>query len=127
MKIAACVVLYNPSLQVVANIQSYYPFVECLIAVDNSEHKNGAVEQALQSRFTNVIYKFLNANLGIAAALNIACSTALEKGAGWILTMDQDSSFINSDLSKMIDDIAIIEAQYTKVGIITPYHVLAEG
>jgi rhamnosyltransferase len=127
VKIAACVVLYNPSLQVIANIQSYYQFVDCLIAVDNSEQKNGAIEEALQSNFKHIIYKFLNANLGIAAALNIACTTAAEKGFDWILTMDQDSSFVSNDLSIMIADIAAIEAQYGNVGIITPYHVLAEG
>lgn len=127
IKIAACVVLYNPSLQVINNIQSYYPFVNCLIAVDNSERKNAAIEQALKNSFGEVIYKFLNTNLGIAAALNIACNTAIEKGFDWILTMDQDSSFVNNDLSKMMTDIDTIEAQYNKVGIITPYHVLAEG
>ena len=126
IKIVACVVLYNPSLEVIANIQSYYPFVNYLIAVDNSEQKNETIEQALQSRFNNLAYKFLNANLGIAAALNIACSIAIENKFDWILTMDQDSSFVGNDLSKMITDIDTIEAQYKKVGIITPYHVLAE-
>jgi len=126
-KIAACVVLYNPSLQVISNIQSYYPHVDCLIAVDNSERQNGAITEALQHNLNNVIYKFLNKNLGIAAALNIAATIALDKGFDWLLTMDQDSSFVTNDLSKMIEDIAAIEAQYDKVGIITPYHVLAEG
>lgn len=126
-KIAACVVLYNPPLQVISNIQSYYPFVDCLIAVDNSEQKNEAIADALQSNFLNVIYHPLNANLGIATALNIACKMAVDKGFDWLLTMDQDSSFMADDLSKMIADIDAIEARYGKVGIITPYHVLAEG
>ena len=126
-KIAACVVLYNPSEQVIANMQSYCLYVDCLIAVDNSEQKNNTVITAIQSDLHQVIYKFLHANLGIAAALNIACTTAVEKGFDWMLTMDQDSSFVEDDLRKMIADINVIEKQYGKVGIITPHHILAEG
>ena len=70
-KIAACVVLYNPSLQVISNIQSYYPHVDCLIAVDNSERQNGAITEALQHNLNNVIYKFLNKNLYILGFKNL--------------------------------------------------------
>ncbi|WP_152056910.1 glycosyltransferase family protein [Aliarcobacter butzleri] len=98
MKLAACVVLYNPDNDVFENILTYGNFVDNLIVVDNSLIKNDCLIDKLKSSFeTKLIYINNNDNLGIATALNQACDKAIELQFKWILTMDQDSSFENFD------------------------------
>ena len=124
-KIAACVVLYNPPLPALENMPSYFPFADVLIVIDNSEQRNEQFESLLHKAFPHIIYHFQNANPGIAGALNVAAEIAIQMQCNWLLTMDQDSRFMNDDLGKMIDDIAAIEKQFSPVGIITPFHLLA--
>lgn len=96
MKLAACVVLYNPDNDVFENILTYGNFVDNLIVVDNSLIKNDYLIDKLKSSFeTKLIYIDNNDNLGIATALNQACDKAIELQFKWILTMDQDSAFEN--------------------------------
>lgn len=96
MNLFACVVLYNPLDNIFDNIISYGKLVDKLIVIDNSITKNTDLIQKLQNEFKdNIIYINNGDNLGIATALNIACDRAIELGCDWILTMDQDSSFIN--------------------------------
>ena len=116
-KISAGVILYNPEDDVFANIQSYASSVGSLIVVDNSTSHNPQLIEKLQNEFTNMVYINNNANLGIATALNIACEKAIELGSKWILTMDQDSRFLNFahyltcfDTLKQTEDIALVAA-----------------
>lgn len=96
MNLIASVVLYNPKDDVFDNIKTYADFVDNLIIVDNSERKNIKLISLIKNYYKNkLIYINNNGNLGIASALNIACSKAISLGFDWILTMDQDSSFVN--------------------------------
>lgn len=95
MKLSATVVLYRPDELVLKNIESYGHDVDLLIVIDNSEKINADVKKSLLESFGNIIYYAKNENLGIATALNIACDIAIENGCTWILTMDQDSKFLN--------------------------------
>ncbi len=94
-KIAATTILYNPDESIFLNIASYINDVDILIIVDNSEKLNNEIRDKLLKKHINIEYIFNGKNLGIATALNIACDKALELGYDWILTMDQDSCFIN--------------------------------
>ena len=94
-KVAACVVLYNPEDDIYENIASYIKDVNILYVVDNSTRHNEDLIKRLFDAFSNIEYINNNDNLGIATALNIGCNKALERGYKWILTMDQDSKFIN--------------------------------
>lgn len=96
-KISATVILYNPEDEIYDNILSYGHNVDLLIVVDNSTKHNNELINRLTKEFTNLIYINNNANLGIATALNTGCDCAKEHGSKWILTMDQDSKFINFD------------------------------
>lgn len=95
MKISATVVLYKPDLSVLNNIESYGYDVDLLIVIDNSEKVNKELQVELLERFKNIVYYSKNQNLGIATALNIACDISIENECDWILTMDQDSKFLN--------------------------------
>ena len=116
-KIAACVILYNPENEIFDNIASYIGDVGMLYIVDNSTSHNHLLIEKLSHSFSNIGYINNNDNLGIATALNIGCDRALEDGYEWILTMDQDSKFVNfphylSCLENLqnTDNIAILSA-----------------
>lgn len=96
MNICATIILYRPSDEIFSNIDSYITEVNKIIVIDNSEVINQVIHDkllVLYSPHIEIIYK--NKNLGIATALNIACDRAIELNYDWILTMDQDSRFIN--------------------------------
>jgi len=99
-KIAATVVLYNPDIEeTLANIDSYAPYLDELIVVDNSSVENLKIKNILEKKY-KLSYIFNNANLGIATALNIGCKKAIELKCLWTLTMDQDSKFIDFEFYK---------------------------
>lgn len=123
-KIAAGVVFYHPDANVISNISTYYSSVDYLVIIDNSETRNKDLENEIQKHFPAAIYRFLNKNAGIAAALNIACDLAITNNCNWILTMDQDSSFRPGELTQMIEGIPVARALFKNIGIISPFHVL---
>ena len=92
MKIAATVILYYPDENVIENILSYINSVEKLYLVDNTETPSKLITDNLK-RFTGAVYIHDGENKGIAARLNHVSDLALKDGFGWLLTMDQDSSF----------------------------------
>lgn len=98
MNICATIILYRPTNEIFLNIDSYISKVGKIIVIDNSETIDQAIHDKLlllYSPHIEIIYK--NSNLGIATALNMACDRAIELQYDWILTMDQDSRFINFD------------------------------
>jgi rhamnosyltransferase len=95
LKTSACVVLYNPTHEVIENVATYADKVNHFIVVDNSDIHQVEIIETLKSTHPNLIYIDNHANLGIATALNIACDAAIVLGCDWILTMDQDSKFVN--------------------------------
>ena len=124
IKLAACVVLYNPDDTIFENILTYGNYVDKLIVIDNSLKKNNLLIDKLNEIFeSKLIYINNNDNLGIATALNQACDKAIELQFKWILTMDQDSSFINFEhykkcLEKVqnVNNVALLAANTDKEG-----------
>lgn len=96
-KIAAGIVLFNPNIdRLFENIKALIPQINILILVDNHSDNLLSVKQAIEaekSLFSNKKLKIIENpdNLGIAAALNSICKEAINQGADWVLTMDQDS------------------------------------
>jgi len=118
-KIDGVVVLYNPHIQLIANIDSYIDFVGTLFVIDNSEKKNYNIINEL-NRYKNIVYIDNNGNQGIAQALNLGAKLAIENVAKCLLTMDQDSKFENNDLGIMIDWIK--NNNIDNIGLISPMH-----
>lgn len=98
MKLAAVVVWYNPSniTNIIENIKSYADFLEKVYIVDNSSTNNSELAEKL----SNAVYIPNFKNLGIAAAQNIGCDHAIKDGFDWVITMDQDSRFLDGDFEK---------------------------
>ena len=101
MKIDAVVVLYNSGLEVFDNIASYLSIVDTLFVVDNSTAVNKTLIEKIKKECKNATYIPLNGNLGIAKALKEGLNQAMQDGADFCLTMDQDSKFPTTQ----IDDI----------------------
>ncbi|HQS67173.1 MAG TPA: glycosyltransferase [Sulfuricurvum sp.] len=95
IKTSACVVLYNPTIEVIENVATYANKVDDFIVIDNSDIQQHDIIKNLKITYPKLIYINNHANLGIATALNITCDTAIAQNSNWILTMDQDSKFVN--------------------------------
>ncbi|MEG0093579.1 MAG: glycosyltransferase [Erysipelotrichaceae bacterium] len=118
MKYAGVVVLYNPIEEDVKdNISSYIDNLDCIYLVDNSEIDN----HKMFENNRKIVYLPNKKNLGIAKALNVGATNAIQDGFDWLLTMDQDSKFELNALSIMknyIENNEIVES----LGIVSPFH-----
>ena len=124
MKIVGVVVLYNPDESIIKNISSYINDIEKLYLVDNSENKNHDLINKIMSISDKCIYVDNNGNQGIAHALNVGARLAIENGADWLLTMDQDTSFSENDLIKIQEELLAVDI--TNTAIVSPSHYLGD-
>lgn len=117
MKIAGVVVWYNPSNDDINNIKSYINEVDKLYIIDNTEGKKND-SKLISNKKIEYIYN--NKNIGIASALNLAAQKAIKDNYKYLLTMDQDSKFINNNLKRLIDTVE--KTDMKKIGIVSPWH-----
>src|SRR5690349_13956707 len=111
IKIAGCVILYNPEKFVEQNINSYISYVDKLYLIDNSETAIFDY-QSLLTYSDKIILIHDGKNEGIAKRLNDACVLALKNGFEFLLTMDQDSYFEKSAIEQYLNCVkAYIEKQ----------------
>src|ERR1700761_2402089 len=96
VKVQGVVVLYQPAEAVTGNIKTYIKGLDKLYVIDNSNTPVNSVIDCLKQT-ENIIYISNNGNKGIAHALNVGAAKAIEAGAVWLLTMDQDSNFRDDD------------------------------
>lgn len=89
----AVVVTYNCDIEnFLESIDSYKDLVSALIICDNSTN-NQIRDYFSSSQCNKIEYHSMGGNMGIAYALNFGFKIAQQKGADWVLTMDQDSTF----------------------------------
>lgn len=115
MKLAACVVLYNPDEGVVDNIKTYASGVDEVFAVDNSDEPNAPLLDRITALGENVTVIPMHGNQGIAAALNRGLKEASRRGYGYILTMDEDSYFTDDTLQRYKNKAEALFASDEKV------------
>jgi rhamnosyltransferase len=113
------VILYNPSDELVANIQSYAHCVNAILVIDNSDNAHDLLP-ILKVRFASLHYLKNEENVGIAKALNQAANFAIEQKYQWLLTMDQDSRFAEQSAERLIE---MAKTPHSDVGLYTPVHV----
>ena len=104
VKLAGVVILYHPDTDVWHNIQSYISSVEKLYVLDNTEQPDSSVVNQLKED-PKIQYIAFYENRGIAYALNYALTKAQSDGYSLLLTMDQDSSFTQNNISAYIKRI----------------------
>lgn len=117
---AAVVILYNPHNTIPEILKSYINNVDMIYLIDNSENCN----ENLLSTDLKCKYISNGANLGIAKALNIGCQMAIEDGFKWVLTMDQDSSFLCFDKENIIS--IITKNIDSKIALYYPIYVIGD-
>lgn len=115
MKIGGCVVLYNPGAEVLENVQTYLPFLEQLVVVDNST-KYSDVQEELK-RLSKVVYLNEHGNLGIAKALNEGLNYLSDQDLDIALTMDQDSKFPIKKAEEILKLVNQYISEYAIVGL----------
>ena len=120
LNVDGVVVLYNPTFEVLDNIESYSGSLRTLYVVDNSTELYPAFIEEIE-RISNAVYLRLEGNQGIAKALNLGAQQALSNGANWLLTMDQDSSFSNDAAADLIKQLTTLEGK-SLVGVFSPKH-----
>jgi rhamnosyltransferase len=99
---AACVILYNPSEDDFKNIDTYIDKVSKLYIYDNTETKSN---ESIFKNYQNVHYFWNAENKGLSICLNQACEKALNDNFNYLLTMDQDSSFLEENIDQFFSDI----------------------
>lgn len=117
--IAGCVVLYECDADLRANLSTYANGLDMLVVLDNSATCDAAIAKAVAD-YAHAEYIFNGANLGIAAALNLAVDWARARGADFLLTMDQDSSFNDTPFHVYLDRVLALPFVDT-LAIAAPY------
>lgn len=118
--LAGCVVLYNPDKDILKNINSYIQYVDVLFVIDNSDQISENIVADITSLSSKINYFRQKINIGIASALNLASSKAIQKNYDWMLTMDQDSYFLNCEFFESWEreicgnKIGLFSASYTE-------------
>ena len=118
-KIAAVVVLYQPTNELLSVVNSYVFQVEKLYAVDNSDDVEHAIIEKLTS-FKNIHYVSNKGNKGIAHALNVGARMALNDGFSLLLTMDQDTYLPEKYVLKLVRAFEFYPLN--TVGIVSPHY-----
>jgi rhamnosyltransferase len=117
--LAGCVVLYYPTNYLISNIESYISYIDVLFVIDNSETMNKKLVDNLCKLSPKIKYIQQNTNIGMASALNLAAQQAIEEKYEWLLTIDQDSSFLGDGFfdaqakEQRCENIGLIAASYT--------------
>lgn len=113
LKIGGCVVLYNPDIDVIENINTYIDVVEELIVVDNSSVKAELIKEL--EEIPKIKYVFMNGNQGIASALDRGIRILYNDGFEVALTMDQDSKFPYEEGDNIL---AVVNENFENYGIL---------
>ncbi len=96
MKICSVTIIYNPeTIKVLQNIKKYLSSVDEAIVWDNTP--DGSKGFDTLCKMHNLTLLGNGNNVGISTALNESIKYALNKGYDYILTMDQDSEWIDFD------------------------------
>jgi len=118
MRTGCVIVLYNPVIELlreVINSVSYQ--VDTIYVIDNSSSN---LDEQIFSGNSNIYYKPLNRNQGIAAAQNIGLEYFIAKNFDYILFMDQDSVLQSDIVKKLLNAYLVLENNGYNVGVVSP-------
>ncbi|MDR0799679.1 MAG: hypothetical protein LBN18_07975 [Dysgonamonadaceae bacterium] len=95
MKLAAVVVLYHPDDQLLRNIRSYIGGVDLLMLWENSPLADKEkIQNELAEYSGKIVFLGNGQNAGLGKAYNEAARYAKSAGYTHLMTMDQDSCFV---------------------------------
>lgn len=118
MKIIGVVTTYFPDLEKLqANISTYIEQLDKLFIWENTPAEKSQVAALFEGQ-EKIIIRTTGKNEGIAKALNNIIEWAIEHNYEYVLTMDQDSSFLPGDFSKYLDTVS--QNDQENIGLWTP-------
>jgi rhamnosyltransferase len=100
--ICAIVVTYNPDIELPERLARTAAQVDQVLIVDNSSSVETMRHIKQSTMISNVVVKYNQNNVGIAAAMNIGVKYAEEAGYDWVMTFDQDSSVTPGMIASML-------------------------
>lgn len=119
--IGAVIVSYNPSREILQNIEILTAQVGHVVVVDNTPSANPqAVIDELEQRGGCTVIRNQK-NLGIATALNIGVQRAISLGCEWIVTFDQDSRIGDGYIDGLISAYGE-SSDPTRTGVVCPIY-----
>lgn len=101
-------------VETVRTLAATYP----VLVVDDGGTDPYAVLPDLVAAGARVLRQPLNS--GIAAALNVACTAAIESGAHLIITFDQDSGPLPETIEALRSSYELVSADGTKIAAVVP-------
>lgn len=119
--IGAVVVLYNPKIEEIKNINTYLKNVDYVVAIDNSSDDNYQLVESVVFDKKKIQYYSEQKNLGLCKALNTGIDILRTKGYKWAILFDADSK-IGSDIVSVYEK-ARQDYDEENVAIFTPVHL----
>jgi len=117
--VSAVVITYRPDRKVLENLRRLSGQITSIIVVDNGSAGESALVVEAVENLAGVQLIRNRSNLGIATALNIGIRHALQGGAQWIATFDQDSA-VTEDYFKNLFQACEMCPDLQKVGMLVP-------
>lgn len=117
----AVVVLYNPSMKEIENINTYINQVDYIVIIDNSDIDNSALVNKTINRKENILYIANNQNIGLAKALNKGVDILIEKKCEWALLLDADSEVSDNIIS--IYNKTLKTLNNNNIAVLSPVHL----
>lgn len=121
ISIGAVVVLYNPNIEEILNINTYLDKVDYLVIMDNSEYDNSSKILKSISSTHKIKYYSEKKNLGLCKALNLGIEFLKKYGCSWALLFDADSK-LGSDIISVYKK-AIEYFQKDSISLFCPVHL----
>lgn len=118
MTIFACIVTFNPFIDRLRScILSIKDNVKKVLVFDNgSDNCNEIIEMINTISSTAIVFTNSEENIGLASALQLLLEKAKQKGADWILTLDQDSicpaNLVDTLSKHCSNDVGIVAPLY---------------
>lgn len=114
--VIAVIPAFRPDEELLRGIQALAPQVQAIIIVDDGSPANSAAVFDSAAVLGAEIIRS-NSNLGIGAALNTGIRVALERGAEFVLTLDQDTELPHHYVADCVTAFRIA-APETHLGIV---------
>jgi rhamnosyltransferase len=125
--ICAIIVTYNPDIDFPKRVAGIARQANHVLIVDNNSSEVSKRYLAKLGNLPNVCIIYNQANLGIAAALNIGVKYALQAGYDWVATFDQDSTATPPMIASMLKAYGTFPEK-EKLALIAPrYRAQATG
>nr|WP_255091690.1 glycosyltransferase [Vibrio aestuarianus] len=111
------VVSYNPGIELFEHLKNLNRQVSKIILFDNNSSGDSlaCVNKCETIDSVDVIYS--NINVGLSKAQNIAIKQALNEGADWVLTLDDDSDISDDFVANMLE---VCDGSDLNVGAVVP-------